>query len=185
MTKIIRLFLIFLFSLSNVCFGQTTYKVIHLYSNLISLNVPSKWKSKTQSSPFRSYEVKYNVAYKDQTNNLGVDFYVLDSLYGPKMQITDSIVEAKKISMLSDPVRKIVFEESGVKTVSGIKVGYLKYTFSSYKSGRSYGIDLFFCNQENIFFKLVIKGINKNVKEFKSIANRVYQSFELNVVGDH
>jgi hypothetical protein len=63
------------------------------------------------------------------------------------MEITDSIVEVRRQGMLSDPNRKIMIEESGIKIVSGIKVGYLKYTFRvNNKFGRSYGIDLFFCN---------------------------------------
>jgi hypothetical protein len=183
MTRYIKLFQILLFISSKVCFCQGAYKVIHLYNNLVSLNVPSTWKIKGKSSPFGNYKIKYNVAYKDKTNNSGVDLYVFDSLYGPKMQITDSTIEAKKISMSSDTVRKIICEESGIKIVSGIKVGYIKYTFASLKSERSYGVDFFFRNRQNIFFNLVIRGINKNVREFKTTANKVFQSFKLNAIG--
>ena len=78
---------------------------------------------------------------------------------------------------MSDPVRKVQLEGSGIRMISGIKVGYLKYTFNvNNKYKRAYGIDMFFCNKKNIYYKIEIIGLDKSADEFKPVAEKVFES---------
>jgi hypothetical protein len=169
-----------LLNLSLNSFSQGSYKTIKLCNNEITLSVPSDWKIKENAMVFAVYEIKYDVAVKNPKNKSGLAVYQYGSKYGPKMQITDSMVELTKESMMSDPVRGFEFEESGVRTMSGIKVGYLKYTFNvSNKFNRAYGLEVFFCNKSNVYYKIVFEGLNKAVDEFKSVAEKVFESLEI------
>jgi hypothetical protein len=175
----VKISIIVLCLLHLTLFSQSSYKVIKLCNDEITLSVPIDWKEKENAMEFAVYEIKYDVAVKNPKNQSGLALYKYGSKYGPKMQITDSIVEITKESMLSDPVRGFKFEESGVRTMSGIKVGYLKYTFkvsNKFKFNRAYGLEVFFCNKRNIFYKIVFEGLNKPVDEFKSVAEKVFES---------
>lgn len=175
----IKVSMIVLSLLYLTSFSQSSYKVIKLCNNEITLSVPSDWKIKENAMEFAVYEIQYDVAVKNPKNQSGLALYKYGSKYGPKMQITDSIVEVRKESMLSDPVRGFEFEESGVRTISGIKVGYLKYTFkvsSKFKFNRAYELNIFFCNKKKIYYRIEIVGLNKPVNEFKSVAEKVFES---------
>ena len=182
MSKKIKLLALVFFALSAESFSQSSYKVINLCNNKISLSVPAGWKIKENAMRFAVYEIKYNVEVKDSKNHSGLALYVYGAQYGPKMQITDSVVKAYKQGVLSDPVRKIKIEDSGIKVVSRISVGYFKYTFRvsvNKKINRSFGIDMFFCDERNIYYRIEITGLNKSVEEFKTVAEKIFESLSI------
>ena len=117
MDKLILVFFILILEL----FCQRSFKPIKLYNSKISLRIPVEWKVKENAMLFAVYEVKYDVAVQDPKTHSSVALYVFNSRYGPRMQITDSIVAVTKQRMLSDPIRKIMIEESGLKVISGIQ----------------------------------------------------------------
>jgi hypothetical protein len=160
--------------------SQDSYKTIRLHKNEIILCAPDTWRIKEDAMKFAIYEIKYNVEVKSPKDQSGIFLYVYDSLYGPKMQINDSIVDETRQGMLSDSIRRIIVEESGIKLISGIQIGYLKYTFATkYKHGRAYGLRLFFCNMEKIYFKLDIVGLKRPINEFKKVTEKIFSSLKI------
>lgn len=183
MTKKIRLtaFLYIAFCLNT--YAQVRfYKVIRLHHDEMSLIVPTNWKIKGQALKFAVYEIKYSVEVQDKIDKEGVSLYIYGQQYGPKMQVNESIVQDKIQGLLGDPVRKIEIEKSGIKMISALGVGFIKYTYRvKIKSifTRSYAIEVFFCNKKNIYYEMEIISLNKSVADFKPIAEKVFESLSI------